>query len=948
MDDICDARKPLRSASRKMPHLIWWLQGQERQNFGDYLTEFLWNNLAAQMRIPGDGYHLIGSTIADGIIFHDLDDIGKWEAGRVVFWCCGMRDENPLSPDSLARSVFCGVRGPLTRDALKLPAATPIGDPALILPLVHTPKQNAGTAGKTVCAPHFLDKNSDQHLLELTGADVIVRPAIANSCEALTQILDELASAEFVLAGSLHAAIAACAYGVSFCYFDDGNVDIPFKWRDFSASVNIGTFFVDNIAEGKKIYEAAIRPRLRTPLLFPILAAAPFRVHPELMLKAALHDAERLGKRDRIDVEALSLLVDLSDREESTASVYAELGRAVEKSKAAEREAQARAEEFEAAVEEAQAAESGAQARAGELEAALEKAQAAERRAQARAGELEAAVEKAQAAERRAQARAEALKRVVEEAQAAGMRAQARAEALKRVVEEAREAERRAEQRSAEIIADRDAASSAVAALQSRVLRLREEKESLARQLNKAFRRPWRPVKHFINHYSLSTLSILAAPISRRTAARLARSAEKRSPSRFEAFLADTDESIQAAPQSNFAQLEDRSSIEAYPEVDKPPAAELGEWVLMVELRIPMPENNSGSARMFQILKILLKKGYQIFFISDHDLDNYHWVVKDQSELEPFKRRLDQMGVGYVFGRDAGIKHLKEYGGRYTHTMLFYPDIAHAYTPWIRSYCPSAQVIFDCVDLHFLRFEREAKVKNDPDLARRANEYRKKETLLFDTSDVVIAISEEEKAIVRRMAPGCRVEVIQNVFEEESASAPLSERRGLLFIGHYLHSPNVDAVLYFVQEILPLVRAEIPDAEFLVVGSNMTDEVKSICAPDVRLVGFVENVKPIFDACRVFVAPLRYGAGIKGKVGQAMARGLPMVLTHVAAEGMGLENGKHALIEDDPARFAAAVVRLYRDAGLWTELSRNSREHIHATMSVEAAARKLESILGAA
>ena len=410
---------------QRTPNLIWWLKGEECQNFGDFLTEMLWANLADEMRVSGDAYRLIGSAIADGIIFEDLNRLGKWEDGRIVFWCCGSRDENPLSPDSLARSVFCGVRGPLTRDALRLPAATPIGDPALILPLLHTLERNVKTVGKAVCAPHFLDKNSDQHLLERTGADVIVRPAIANSPQALTQILDELASAEFVLAGSLHAAIVACAYGVPFCYFDDGNVDIPFKWRDFSASVNIGTFFVDNVADGKKIYEAAIRPRLHALLSsFPILAVAPFRVHPEILLKAALHDAERLGKRDRIDVEALSLLVNFSDREASTASAN-EMSRAVEQARIAER----RAQEQVQAAEEAQAQ---AQARAQELEAEVEKAQARAQgleaeveKAQARAQALEAAVEKAQAqaqgleaAVELAQAQAQGLEAAVENAQA--------------------------------------------------------------------------------------------------------------------------------------------------------------------------------------------------------------------------------------------------------------------------------------------------------------------------------------------------------------------------------------------------------------------------------------------------------------------------------------------------------------------------------------------------
>src|SRR5208282_3263665 len=162
------------------------------------------------------------------------------------------------------------------------------------------------------CVPHFYEKSSDARILEATGADAVVRPSIAKSPEALKQILDDIGSAGFVLAGSLHAAIVACAYGAPFCYFDGGVVDLPFKWRDFSASVNIGTFFASNVAEGQAAYESLIRPRLRKPLLFPILAAAPFRVQSAQLLKAALHDAERLGARDPIDVEALSRFIDVA------------------------------------------------------------------------------------------------------------------------------------------------------------------------------------------------------------------------------------------------------------------------------------------------------------------------------------------------------------------------------------------------------------------------------------------------------------------------------------------------------------------------------------------------------------------------------------------------------------------------------------------------------------
>ncbi len=295
--------------------LFWWLQNEERQNFGDYLSKFLCDHLASGIRVRGDVYRLIGSVISDWMIHDDLSCLGKWDRGRIVFWGCGARDETPLTAESLERCFFCGVRGPLTRAVLNLPDSTPLGDPALLTPILYQPRQSTRTKGKAICVPHFHEKSSDAQILETTGADAVVRPSIAKSPEALTQILDDIGSAGFVLAGSLHAAIVACAYGAPFCYFDGGVVDLPFKWRDFSASVNIGTFFANNVAEGQAAYESLIRPRLRKPLLFPILAAAPFRVQSAQLLKAALHDAERLGGRDPIDVGAFSRFVELADRD---------------------------------------------------------------------------------------------------------------------------------------------------------------------------------------------------------------------------------------------------------------------------------------------------------------------------------------------------------------------------------------------------------------------------------------------------------------------------------------------------------------------------------------------------------------------------------------------------------------------------------------------------------
>src|SRR5262245_7128391 len=148
-----------------------------------------------------------------------------------------------------------------------------------------------------------------------------------------------------------------------------------------------------------------------------------------------------------------------------------------------------------------------------------------------------------------------------------------------------------------------------------------------------------------------------------------------------------------------------------------------------------------------------------------------------------------------------------------------------------------------------------------------------------------------------------------------------------MFIGNFRHTPNRDAVAYFVGEILPRVAARLPGVRFLIVGSGRPPSIRQ-ASPAVQVLGHVKDVDPVFDAARVFVAPLRYGAGVKGKIGQSLACGLPVVTTSVGAEGMALVDREHALIADGPEAFAQAVVELYGDPALWARLSAAGRRHV--------------------
>jgi glycosyltransferase involved in cell wall biosynthesis len=168
----------------------------------------------------------------------------------------------------------------------------------------------------------------------------------------------------------------------------------------------------------------------------------------------------------------------------------------------------------------------------------------------------------------------------------------------------------------------------------------------------------------------------------------------------------------------------------------------------------------------------------------------------------------------------------------------------------------------------------------------------------------------------------------------------------LLFIGGFRHMPNVDAIEWFVAEVWPLVRARLPALTLTVVGSLMPDRIKAINGPGINNLGYVADVESLIAKARISLAPMRYGAGVKGKVNQAMAHGLPVVATSVAAEGMSLRPGIDLLVADEPLAFADAIVRLYGDEALWQSLAENGRVNVERHFSRANASAVLAGLVG--
>lgn len=168
----------------------------------------------------------------------------------------------------------------------------------------------------------------------------------------------------------------------------------------------------------------------------------------------------------------------------------------------------------------------------------------------------------------------------------------------------------------------------------------------------------------------------------------------------------------------------------------------------------------------------------------------------------------------------------------------------------------------------------------------------------------------------------------------------------MMFLGGYRHPPNVDAVLYFVDQVWPLIRRKLPDAEFLVVGSHAPSELLNLDGRDgVRVVGFVEHLAPVFECVRLSVAPIRYGAGIKGKVAMSFAYGVPVVATACAAEGMGLEEGREVIVADVPEAMASAIIELYTHGERWRAMSAAGLEFVRRNYSRQLGLRRVAEIL---
>lgn len=353
---------------------------------------------------------------------------------------------------------------------------------------------------------------------------------------------------------------------------------------------------------------------------------------------------------------------------------------------------------------------------------------------------------------------------------------------------------------------------------------------------------------------------------------------------------------------------------------------------LMVDLSPPRSDQSGGGHAAIQEARMLETLGFEVSFAGPDGLPG----------------RPEAAAATICYCPEPARHVLKERGAEFDLVYITRFHVAKPLIRDVRTFAPRAQLVLNVADLHFLRELRKAALEPDASRVSYAELIREQELAVLEQVDLVLCYTETERAVIEsHLGVRARVACCPWVEEVRGEVPGYARRNDVAFLGGYGHAPNVDAVQWFVEQVMPLMRQLVPGLRFLIYGSDVSEEVRKLAADDVVIKGFVEQVADAFDDCRVFVAPLRYGAGFKAKVAAALAHGVPCVLSRIAAEGLVYDDDPALSIAETPEEWAAAILRSYNDSTQWTAASQAARAYAQRRFQFDAGVRRLSGVFGA-
>lgn len=352
--------------------------------------------------------------------------------------------------------------------------------------------------------------------------------------------------------------------------------------------------------------------------------------------------------------------------------------------------------------------------------------------------------------------------------------------------------------------------------------------------------------------------------------------------------------------------------------------------ILVIDHYVPQFDKDAGSKTTYQYLKMFVRQGYLVKFMGD----NFY-------QDEPYTTTLQQMGIEVLYGpwyAEHWKEWIKENQRFIDFVYLNRPHITMKYIDFLKKET-NIKCIYYGHDLHFLRLKREYELTENTEKLKESEDWMEKELYIMRKADISYYPSYIEEQAINEIDSKIPVKAITAyVYDKFRDNIPedFAKREGIMFVGGFGHPPNEDAVLWFVENVYPIIK-EKADIPFYIVGSKATDKIKKLHGGTIIVKGFVseEELNELYDTCKLVVVPLRYGAGVKGKVVEALYYGTPMITTSVGAEGIeGVED--IIKVTDDAESFAKAVLDLYDNEQELRNTAKNYQKFIKEKFSIDA------------
>ncbi len=358
--------------------------------------------------------------------------------------------------------------------------------------------------------------------------------------------------------------------------------------------------------------------------------------------------------------------------------------------------------------------------------------------------------------------------------------------------------------------------------------------------------------------------------------------------------------------------------------------------VLLIDHAVPALNQDAGSYAAIQEIKLIQSLGFDIIFVDA--------CLSGRSSNT---RYLQSLGVEVVYSPFylAMEEVIHHYLPEVSAVYITRYHVAERLLPIIKRVDAKCPIIFNNADLHFLRELRFALKNNNEHNLHQAYITRDRELAVMRKVDAILSYNDTEHAVIAsHLFESDKIHTCPWVLEDKTAGLRFSKRQGIAFLGGYNHAPNVEAVVFFVENIAPLLLESAPHIHFYIYGSNMPDSFNKFTLPNVKVMGFVEKLDDLFHKHRIFVAPLLSGAGIKGKVLDSLAYGLPTVLSKVAAEGLNVTHNITTLEANKPEEWSKQIQRLYKDKTLWDRISKNQKMMVQDKYSYNEGQRLMKAI----